>query len=108
MSRLSKISDSIDPELAKLPLEQLLERTSSNDPADALPAYTLTPEAPPSQSETPHPDITAAFAALNLTNEPLRLPTADTCLAHLKLLYAFRNLKDDIGYTDGLWGINDY
>ncbi|KAH6897304.1 hypothetical protein B0T10DRAFT_535886 [Thelonectria olida] len=27
------------------------------------------------------------------------------CLVHLKLMHAFQSLKEDIGYTDGLWGI---
>jgi hypothetical protein len=31
----------------------------------------------------------------------------ETCLAHLKLLAAFRNLKEDVGCTDGLFGIFD-
>lgn len=32
---------------------------------------------------------------------------AATCLAHLRLLFAFQKLKDDIGYSDGLFGIYD-
>lgn len=32
-------------------------------------------------------------------------PDPETCLAHLRLLSAFQNMKEDIGYTDGLWGI---
>lgn len=32
---------------------------------------------------------------------------SNTCLAHLKLLHAFQTLKEDIGYTDGLWGLWD-
>ena len=30
-----------------------------------------------------------------------------SCLAHLKLLHAIQTLKEDIGYTDGLWGLWD-
>ncbi|KAI0198550.1 hypothetical protein F4808DRAFT_451932 [Astrocystis sublimbata] len=33
--------------------------------------------------------------------------TEDTCLAHLKLLFAFQNLKEAVGYNDGLWQIHD-
>ncbi|OAA65590.1 alpha-ketoglutarate-dependent sulfonate dioxygenase [Niveomyces insectorum RCEF 264] len=35
------------------------------------------------------------------------LPAVDTCLAHLKFLYAVHALKEDIGYTDGIWGLWD-
>ncbi len=31
----------------------------------------------------------------------------DSCVAHLKLLHAIQALKEDIGYTDGLWGLWD-
>lgn len=110
MRRLSKDRPQIDPTLANLPLEQLLERTSSNNPADTLPAYTVAPKEPSTRltrSPPPTASITAAFDSLQLSNAPPIFPTAETCLAHLKLLYAFRNLKDDVGYTDGLWGIKD-
>ncbi|CAI6085788.1 unnamed protein product [Clonostachys chloroleuca] len=55
-----------------------------------------------------HPaiDISASFANLSLASGP-HDPTPDSCLAHLKLLYAFQVLKEDIGYTDGLWGLWD-
>ena len=107
--RLSKEQSQIDPSLANLPLEQLLERTSSNNPDDALPAYSVAPKNAPLRSRSPPPDfnVAAPFASLKLSNEPPVFPSADTCLAHLKLLYAFRNLKEDVGYTDGLWGIKD-
>ncbi|KAL8408363.1 hypothetical protein RB594_006972 [Gaeumannomyces avenae] len=68
------------------------------------------PKPPP--PDTPPPaytdgiDINAAFATLNLSGEP-RDPIADTCLAHLKLLAAFHALREEVGYTDGLWGICD-
>jgi len=53
-------------------------------------------------------DITAAFASLRVANDPLGpLPDPDTCLAHLKLLAALEAMKEDIGYTDGLFGIWD-
>lgn len=32
-------------------------------------------------------------------------PSVNACLAHLKLLHAFQALKEDVGYTDGLWSI---
>jgi hypothetical protein len=35
-------------------------------------------------------------------------PTADTCLAHLKLLGAFEELKTRTGHQDGLWQISNW
>ena len=49
-------------------------------------------------------DHTAAFANLKLSNLPMN-PDIDTCLAHLKLLAAFHAMKEEVGYTDGLWGL---
>ncbi len=72
-------------------------------PAYQEPANTgHAPDQPPDQP----PDLTAAFAKLSVSNAP-RNPDPDTCLAHLKLLAAFQNMKEDIGYTDGLWNIWD-
>ena len=50
--------------------------------------------------------LTSAFSSLSLPDAPSDL-SPDTCLAHLKLLYAFHQLKEDIGYTNGLWGIHE-
>lgn len=73
------------------------------------PAYTTvdTPAATQPEPVIDEAQLTAAFASLRLTDWPPRDPDTDTCLAHLKLLFAFRTLQDDIGYTDGLWGIWD-
>lgn len=46
--------------------------------------------------------VTASLAALLP-----RDPTPDTTLVHLKLLHALQEMKEDVGYTDGLWGIWD-
>lgn len=51
--------------------------------------------------------MNAAFANLNIVEVPPALPTADICLAHLKLLNAIHILKEDTGYTDGLFGLWD-
>lgn len=51
-------------------------------------------------------DITAAFSNLSLDPGPTD-PTVEKCLAHLKLLHAFQSMKEDVGYTDGLWDIWD-
>lgn len=31
----------------------------------------------------------------------------DACLAHLKLLHAIQSMKEEVGYTDGLWNLWD-
>ncbi|KAJ3524928.1 hypothetical protein NM208_g11858 [Fusarium decemcellulare] len=67
----------------------------------APPSYEDASAPPPS-----HDDLTAPFANLNIKPLP-HYPDPDTCLAHLKLLFAFESLKEDVGYTDGLWGIWD-
>lgn len=46
----------------------------------------------------------AALSDLDISPNP-RDPTASYCLVHLKVLYAFESMKEDIGYTDGLWGL---
>ncbi|KAM5355078.1 hypothetical protein ACJ41O_001724 [Fusarium nematophilum] len=67
--------------------------------------------APPSYQEVdasaaPADDVADLFANLRIDPSPHN-PDPDTCLAHLRLLFAFQNLKEDVGYTDGLWGIWD-
>lgn len=74
---------------------------------------TTTANPPPSYSATdPLTDaeeasLTTAFSTLNISASPSAFPEVDQCLAHLKLLYAFNNLKIEIGCTDGLFGIQD-
>ena len=51
--------------------------------------------------------MNSAFSNLKLSEVPLQFPTADNCLAHLKLLHAFHALREDIGYTDGIFGLWD-
>ena len=51
------------------------------------------------------PDITAAFSNLNLSHSPK--PTPDRCIAHLKLLEAFHQLREDVSFEDGRFGIHD-
>lgn len=55
------------------------------------------------------PDITAAFANLELAPQslPTQKPTPDQCLAHLKLLEAFHLLREEISQHDSLFGIYD-
>lgn len=65
---------------------------------EALPGYQAVDDAPP--------DMVASFANLNLGRKE-RKPTADECIAHLKLLEAISQLRDDVGMTDGLYGLFD-
>lgn len=61
--------------------------------------------APPTYDASPS-DLTAAFSNLNLSAAADE-PTKDRCIAHLKLIEAFHQLREDIATTDGLFGIKD-
>lgn len=60
---------------------------------------------PPSYSAQP-PDITASFSSLRL-NRGTAKPTRDQCIAHLKLLECFHELREIVATNDGLFGIKD-
>ncbi|KAK8050282.1 hypothetical protein PG994_012012 [Apiospora phragmitis] len=61
----------------------------------------------PQIDEEMESQLKAAFYNLNLSCDASPTPAVDTCLAHLKLLRAFEELKNRIGLTDGLWDIWD-
>lgn len=61
---------------------------------------------PPDEDEINKVNLTEAFDKLSLGIWP-KFPDADTCLAHLKLLFAIQGMKEEVGYTDGLWNIWD-
>lgn len=98
---------------SKLP-ELVLEKNAALTIRQANLGTTANGDSPPpsysaSAAEQPPPDISTAFANLNL-DEPSALaqtPTPDECLAHLKLLEAFHALRQDVYQNDGLFGIND-
>ncbi|KAI1871455.1 uncharacterized protein JN550_004449 [Neoarthrinium moseri] len=50
--------------------------------------------------------LNSGFSTFSLSEAPQH-PEVNSCLAHLKLLFTFHNLKEDVGYTDGLWGLWD-
>ncbi|EGR46078.1 uncharacterized protein TRIREDRAFT_110452 [Trichoderma reesei QM6a] len=53
-------------------------------------------------------DLTSSYASLSLSpTYTVGGPDVDTCLAHLKFLHAIDNLKEEVGYSDGLFGIWD-
>ncbi|RYO82480.1 hypothetical protein DL766_006333 [Monosporascus sp. MC13-8B] len=51
-------------------------------------------------------ELNSAFSSLNLPASVADV-SPDSCIAHLKLLSAFQYLKEDVGYTDGLWQLFD-
>jgi hypothetical protein len=61
--------------------------------------------APPSYNQEAV-DITLGFAKLDLNSRPSK-PSVDQCIAHLKLLEAFHQLREDIATSDGLFNISD-
>lgn len=73
---------------------------------DAPPTYAaVDPSTGPEPTAT---DLNAAFSNLKLEEAgSLDFPDADQCLAHLKLLSAIHNLKEDVGYSDGIFGLWD-
>ena len=48
---------------------------------------------------------TITFSNLNLA--PSTKPTPDVCIAHLKLLEAFHQLREDVAFEDARFGIKD-
>jgi hypothetical protein len=107
----SKLS-SKESESKKLPHATSQDRASPPPPftrtasssSDQPPTYTAQDTNNNSPSTV---DLSSAFSSLNLSANPSPVPTPETCLAHLKLIHAFQALKQDIGYTDGLFGIWD-
>lgn len=61
---------------------------------------------PPSYAADP-PDLTAAFSNLSLGRGTAK-PTRDQCIAHLKLLECFHELRETIATKNGLFGIRDH
>jgi hypothetical protein len=56
-------------------------------------------------------DVNAAFTNLSFETSitdhlDIRYSLSeDACLAHLKLLHAIQSMKEEVGYTDGLWNL---
>lgn len=94
--------------MASVVLPNPQPRTSQES---VLPPYRPVDANPPSYRAPP--DISPeALAELNSALTSIKLAggkvlSEDQCLAHLKLLHAFQQLKNDVGYTDGLWQLYD-
>lgn len=63
-------------------------------------------DSPPPSYKQAVVDITSSFAKLDLKSTSTK-PTVDQCIAHLKLLEAFHQLREDIATNDGLFNISD-
>jgi hypothetical protein len=75
---------------------------------EAPPSYSVTDPVNAEPIDGPTAEqLSAAFSALHLSDNPPAFPDTEHCLAHLKLLSSFHALKEDIGYTDGLFNLYD-
>ena len=70
---------------------------------EAPPSYAPTDPIAPEQVA----ELNSAFQTLHLSAQNPEFPETDQCLAHLKLLSAFYAVKEDVGYTDNLYGLSD-
>ena len=70
----------------------------------SLPSKEASP--PPSYTNN-QPDITAGFSRLTLDQRQSAKPVRDQCIAHLKLLECFHELRETTATTDGLYGFWD-
>ncbi|KAH7316647.1 hypothetical protein B0I35DRAFT_451594 [Stachybotrys elegans] len=57
--------------------------------------------------ETGEVELPTHFGLLVLSESAPAIPDAATCLAHLRLLFAFQKLKTQVGFHDGLYDIWD-
>ena len=87
----------------------------SNGQGAPPPSYDqhASPANPPSYAATKNAtgefdsELDAGFSSLTIAQNAPAFPEADQCLAHLKLLSSFHALKEDVGYTDGIFGLYD-
>lgn len=92
----------------------MFSKTDKRD-ASPPPAYEAVPTDNQPVTDTAAPDtapanvdLTAAFANLDVADHAgTKDVNVESTFAHLKLLHAIQDLKDDIGYTDGLFGLYD-
>ncbi|KAF2170866.1 hypothetical protein M409DRAFT_51114 [Zasmidium cellare ATCC 36951] len=102
-NRLSKLFSSSAKEKEAL---AEAERNRSSPP----PEYDQPPPEYDEDNVLDPPDITAGFTNLNISNtsqSPDGFPQPAECIAHLKVLECFYRLKQTVGSTDGLFGIED-
>ena len=106
MPKLSKLFSRSDDKKA---IEKDAKRTSSSDDSASshAPSYQEPPPEYDGENAIPPPDFTAGFSKLNISDIPGDLPDERRCIAHLKVLECFYRLRQRIGSTDGLFGIED-
>ncbi|WPH00759.1 glycine-rich domain-containing protein 2 [Acrodontium crateriforme] len=81
--------------------EAMIEKRGYSQLTSALPEYSAEDAIQP-------PDLTAGFSNLDFDKvSNTGLPGVNDCIAHLKLLECFYRLRQKIGSTDGLYGINN-
>lgn len=106
MPLLSKVFSRSSKE--KEALEQDIATNSEKHSSSSSPPPTYSnSSAPPYEHvdfDAP-PDLSAGFANLKLFPGKSPVPRPDACTAHLKLLESFSRLREDVGSTDGLFGI---
>ncbi|KAK5125535.1 hypothetical protein LTR85_000646 [Meristemomyces frigidus] len=99
-------------------LSKLFSRSEKDKAAEAEAERNgSTPSPPPNYQEVPPdydgehalppPDITAGFSNLKLGDDAGSQPIDVQCIAHLKVLECFYRLRQQIGSTDGLYGIEN-
>ena len=76
------------------------------DSLEDLPPNEKNGSPPPSYYPAEENDITSAFSKLTF-NSLSETPNVDQCIAHLKLLEAINQLREDVGNQDGLYGIKN-
>jgi len=77
------------------------EQSDADSPPPSYDALSNAPALSPEDID----QLNSGFSSLSLPSVAHEV-NPDTCLAHLKLLFAFHNLQETIGYTNGLWDIH--
>lgn len=104
-SKAKKNEADVDTSNLQAPPPAYAAAASNGEPS--IDASSSAPRSGPGAHNHNDVDISAAFSNLSLNSSSDETPEVDTCLAHLKLLFAFQSMKEDVGYTDGLWNIWD-
>lgn len=105
-NRLSKIFSRSEKE--KEAEAEAERNNSSGSSSSPPPGYQQAPPDYDEDNALQPPSITAGFSNLKIgQNNKDGFPTVSESIAHLKVLECFYRLRQQIGSTDGLFGIND-
>ena len=85
------------------------ERNNSSGSSSPPPTYANAevPSGYDEENALEPPDLTSGFNSLTLESTSNEVPTHEECIAHLKVLEAFYKLRQTIGSSDGLFGIDN-